>query len=275
MQQTSDARSSTMSLIPSELLSMILLHTMRSRTPVHLERFLQLGRQFQNIRQGNDPQNPGTDSSVVENSFPESNAFACSERWFLSQLHDEQIEHFQDWLLINSTCRRFRALGKRAFFSEKTFIIRPVFLNYFCRETTKGNSAENIAIARVSIRHVIAAFSFHSLESQFIGLPRYHTLQRLRSLSIQISGHGVGIPSRLALPIFQRYSLPKKLSSLLQELGLRVDQLEMDVQHDDIWNARQRQSELLVNNVYPFLQMYFAWKARGKLRGSDEIQPLQ
>lgn len=94
MQQTSDARPSNMSLILSEVLSMILLHAMRSRMPVDLEYFLQFGRRFQNIRTGNDPQNPATDCSVVGNLYPESNVFACLENWFLSQLDYEQIEYF-------------------------------------------------------------------------------------------------------------------------------------------------------------------------------------
>ena len=103
MQQTSDARSATVSLILSEVLSMILFHAMRSRMPLDLDYFSQPGRRFQNIRTGNDLQNPGTDSSVVGNLFPESNAFASSEKRFLSQLDYEQIDYFQDGILLICT----------------------------------------------------------------------------------------------------------------------------------------------------------------------------
>lgn len=38
-----------------------------------------------------------------------------------------------------------------------------------------------------------------------------------------------------------------------RDLGLQVNQLEMDVQHETNWNAHQRQSELLAKQVYSYI----------------------
>lgn len=128
MQQTSDTLFSTMSLIPNEILSMILHHTMRSDTPAHLEDFVQLGRRLQDMRSEHDLENLTKVSCTVKSLSSELSASACVERWFLNRMDSRQGEHFRDWLFINSTCRNFRAWGKRAFFTEKVFVISPSFL---------------------------------------------------------------------------------------------------------------------------------------------------
>lgn len=232
MQQTSDTPFSSISCIPDEILLMILRRTMRSDVPVYSEHFLKLGRQLQDIRNANDTESLGTDSSKVEPRLSKLSASASSESWFLKKLDPSQIEHYRDWLTINSTCRRFRARGKQAFFADKTFIFQPRFFQaLFGKTTTKTINAKNIREGQGFIRDVIAPLS-QSCASEIIILLRYKALQSLRSLSIQIVRGDFEIFSMLNAPPLQRDPLPEELSTLLRANGFPVDRLQVDLQLD-------------------------------------------
>lgn len=265
MQQSSDTPSLTMFLIPGEILSKILVYTMRSDMPVDLDHFLRLGRRFQ-TRSGNDGEESETDSD----SYEEPDASVCSERWFLDHLDSGQKEHFRDWLLINSTCRSFRAWGKKAFFSEKVFAVSLPMLKILRGETRKIISAENIAAAQACVRHVIAPLRNTSVTSQIMILPRYHALQRLRSMSIafQPLNAKFDILSRFSYPKLKRKQLPEELSSLLRDLGLRVDQLEMELVYEIDERDHQIQMERLADEVYPVLRVLSSYMARARHRAS-------
>ena len=243
-----------MSRIPDEIFSTILRYTMRSEMPVHLEHFLEVGRQFRKICHVNDTKNPGQSAST------------SSELWFLDQLDPGQIEHFRDWLLINSTCRLFRAWGKEAFFWEKVFVVRPEFLKTLTGETAKGISAENSATARSCIRHVIAPIK-PCRPSETLALPQFHALQRLRSMSIRISHFIERILGKLHPTILKRYSLRKEFNRLLRGSGLRVDQLQMDVLSDHDEREYRRQMELLADRAYPCLRIVSTLRAGEKFGG--------
>lgn len=277
MQQTSDTLFSPMSLIPNEILSMILYHTMRSDTPVHLEDFLRVGRRFQHRPRENHTKNiwqlscPMMDLAWELRSLPwGSRAPTCVEQWFLDRLESGQEEHYRDWLLINSTCRIFRALGKKAFFSGKVFVVSPSFVRNICGETGKLMSPENMATARECIRHAIAPLAGVGIAGQFFALSRYHALQGLRSLSLLPHCSHNDIHSRLNAPTLGRYPLPKELTILLGGIGLRVDRLQMDWQYDNNSSEQQEQMASLTEQVYPYLQIMSARKARGKIPKSDD-----
>lgn len=135
---------------------------------------LSLREWFQDVRNEKNTKNSEAALCKIENPLSESSVPACSQSWFLEQLDPGQIGHFRDWLLINSTCRRFRAWGKSAFFSEKIFLVRPRSMERLCR---------NIPSARRLIRHVIALLP--PVRNPFYALPQYQALERLRSLVIQ------------------------------------------------------------------------------------------
>lgn len=255
MQQASDTPSSALLRVPNEILWMILCLTMRSDTPVHWEHFLKLGRQYrrqcQNTRTRKNTNRSGKDACEVRKELGTSTG---SEGWFLDHLHLGQKEHFRDWRLINSTCRSFRAWGKSAFFSEKIFVVGPRFLNILTGETeNKSISTENIVTARACIRDVIARFACGTHASQFMALPRYHVLQRMRSLSIHLQCNRLEVLSSRNLPALGRYPVPEELLTLLRDLGLRVDQLQLSVQHK---NAREHrfQMEVLADQAFQILR---------------------
>ncbi|MCJ1465318.1 hypothetical protein MMC07_003935 [Pseudocyphellaria aurata] len=268
MQQTSDTSPSAMSLIPGELLFIILCHAMRSDMPVHLEHFLQIRRRLPGILNEHEEENVFGSSGPArtEESISESSAAARSEI-FLDQLQVGQREHFRDWLLINSTCRNFRTWGKKAFFSEKIFVIRPPFLKNLCEESAKGIGAENLAAARAYIRHVIAPLNV-CLASRFINVPRYHTFQNLRSLSLQTGCPDKDIFLGANSPTMKRYPLPKTLSALLRAIGLQTDQLQMEVQYHNDDKEHQVLMKLLADTVYPYLRIFSVRDAKGRITPS-------
>ena len=226
MQGASDKSYTGMALTPPEILSMILSHVMRSTVPFYLDHFQQLGRQLEDFG---------------------------------------QLEHFKDWLLINSTCRGFRARGKELFFSEKVCVIRPPLMKTLCGATSRI-SPENLSIARACIRHVIAP-SPGDAASQLITLPRYHTLQNLRSLSIQLCRDPSEVLSISNLPTVKRKPLPEEFSTLLGNIGLRVDQLQVDLLYVDDEGELQTHIECLAKHVYPYLRTLSAWRAKARIQG--------
>lgn len=254
-----------MAHIAPETLSMILSHVMRSNVPIYLGHFLQLGRQLRNIRG-----EKVIDRLHLARRGGTSSKAGCSNQWFFVNLHLGQLEHFEDWLLINSTCRAFRAYGKELFFSEKVFVIRPPLMKTLCGATPRI-SPENLSIARACIRHIIAP-SPGDAASQLITLPRYHTLQNLRSLSIQLCCDPSEILSKSKLPTVKQKPLPEEFSTLLRNIGLRVDQLQVDQLQVDLLyvvdeGEHQSQMECLATHVYPYLRTLSAWRANARIQG--------
>lgn len=252
MQQASEKSCTGMALIPPEILSMILSHAMRSDMPVYLNHFLRLGRQHRDIRDGK-----------VTDKWASSTA--CSEKWFFYNLDFGQLEHFRDWLLINSTCRGFRACGKELWFSEKVFVIRPRLMKTL-RGATPRISTENLSIARACIRHVIVP-SPGDAASQLIALPWYNNLQNLRSLSIQLCRDPSKILSISTLSTLKQKPLPEEFLTLLRNAGLRVGQLQMDLLYVADEGEYHFQMEGLANHVYPYLRTLSAWRANARIQG--------
>ncbi|MCJ1465712.1 hypothetical protein MMC07_004331 [Pseudocyphellaria aurata] len=260
MQQNSTSQSSPLLAVPAEVLSMILLETMRSDQLVHMEHFLEVGRKLESFRNGVD----------FRAKVAKSSESACVELFFLAELDklaSGQKQHFLDFILVNSTCHALRAAGKRAFFSGKIFVISPQFLRELCKATPRI-SAENLAMAMACIRHVIAPIRNVDSPGGFITLPRYHMLQSLRLLHVRIGGHEMVVDSSVNLPTLRRHPLPTELSGLLGEIGLRVDQIKVDIQYDTK-NAgeglHELRMELLPIRIYPFLRLLAARKATGKI----------
>ncbi|MCJ1263455.1 hypothetical protein MMC22_003325 [Lobaria immixta] len=228
--------------------------------PIYLDYFLRFGRLLRNSRGGRvidklRQARRGGASSTARGSKP----------LVFVILNPRQQEHFEDWLLINSTCRAFRAWGKELFFSEKVFVIRPSLMKTLCGATPRI-IPENLSIARACIRHVIAP-SRGDAASQFIILPRYHTLQNLRSLSIQLCRRPSEILSISNLSTVKRKPLPEEFSTLLGNIGLRVDQLQVDLLYVADEGELQTQIECLPTFVYPYLRTLSAWRAKARIQG--------
>ena len=249
MDQTSGTPSSAILRLPEEILSKVLAYTMSSKTPAHLEHILRMGRRFLSFRSG------------IDTIPSEREGLTDTELWFL--FDPPQLEHCRDWQLINCTCRRFRRCGGKAFFEEKVFMIRPQFLKTLHGETAKGFSAENM---RRYIHQVVVPLPISHLKSELITLPRFHALERLDHLSVQPHFHNFDLFSGLRSPPLIHKPLPEELLTLLQDMGVRVDQLEMQLLLRDDTEQYIFQGTYLVDQVYPALRTFAVWRA--KVRGA-------
>ncbi|KAM0502339.1 hypothetical protein ACHAP8_003879 [Fusarium lateritium] len=87
------ARSAALECLPSELLVSILVHVFDHETPFWIDKCLQLPRHR------------------LDHGVPRPEVVV------------KQDVHRKDWLMVNSTCRRFRSIGKILFFQTKTFVM--------------------------------------------------------------------------------------------------------------------------------------------------------
>jgi hypothetical protein len=92
-------------------------------------------------------------------------------------LHDRTLQpvHRMDWIAINSTNRRIRALGKVSFFSMKTFAIHkdlPARLQRNDHNAIKGMMLDDQALALPYIRDIIIVDSTQTSPSPFLALPQ-------------------------------------------------------------------------------------------------------
>lgn len=267
--------------LPVEIQLQIFGYVMASDAPVDLQEFVELGRELQSSREARSESDAEAESIVVEVPGLTTKTRQSSAKWaiwyphyeFFTELHPAQREHYLDWLLINSTCRRLRDLGKVAFFSEKCFILRPRFLNLFSQGIAKNVSGADRTTALEQIRHVIAPLAFDRSARDFRNLPRYHVLQRMKLLTIQHRTYEsfirwVGMPVVEDLAAVDRIQAPQELLDFLRDLGLKVDRIRVDLIQDRNTDILQ----LLAVEVYPGLRKS-AERGTGTWRRPDSRGP--
>lgn len=262
----------TLMTLPAEIQLKILGYVMASEAPVDLQEFVELGRELQNLRETSWESDGEAEPVVLEerilsikagqSSVASALCGPCNN--FLTELHPSQKEHYLDWLLINSTCRRFRELGKVAFFSEKCFIIKPSFLTVLSQALARNLSAADADTALTQIRHVIAPLTFDSSTARdFRILGRYHALRCIKILSIKHRKYAAiirstGRPAVEDLAAVDRIPSPQELLDLLRYFGLQVDRLRVDLINDEDKDIL----DCLTSEVYPGLRRSAAREAR-------------
>ncbi|CZR69224.1 uncharacterized protein PAC_19124 [Phialocephala subalpina] len=94
-----------------------------------------------------------------------------------SPLHHRTLQpvHRMDWIVINSTSRRIRALGKVSFFRVKTFAMHeelPARLQRNDPNGIKGMMPDDQALALSYIRDIVIVNPKQSTPTSFLALPR-------------------------------------------------------------------------------------------------------
>ena len=112
--RSSETSQSRLNCLLDELVQKILEFAMLSKSPFYLDEFLRASKEAEHNRVGKTSH--GKNGSAKSLS-PSDNLYDC--------LDATQQIHLRDWRLINGTCKRFRRLGKEAFFSCKTFHMDP------------------------------------------------------------------------------------------------------------------------------------------------------
>lgn len=284
MSQTSSDLPLSLTILPVEIQLKIFGYVMASDAPVDLEEFVMLGRELQGLREARSKSDVEAESvmlvgqmlSTQRSQSPTAWALWKPHHMFFEELHLSQKEHYLDWLLINSTCRRFRELGKVAFFSEKSFILTPLFLKSLTYKVARNLSIADSTTALAQIRHVIAPLRFEYNARDFTYLPTYHALQSMKTLSIRHRTyhetiHPLDRPVVMDLAGADRIPAPHELLEFLRDLGLHVDKLHVDLIRD----GDKKILEYLNSEVYPGLQKSAIreakrWRRRGP---SQKVKP--
>ena len=235
-----------MDSLPDELISQILVYAMETETFVDLEHIFQAPK------------------SVRPKHLQKSGRYA-NVTFVSSLLNLWQQAHVRDWLAVNSTCRRWRRLGKPLFFASKTFLLTPSMLDRLCAKTAAELSIADQITAQEHISRVVVPMSFYSAGSMLQQLPTFCGLERLKKLSLLRYGL---ISSMLAERDLNREPLPEELRDLLRQIGMRVEDLDMGILYDgrdEGVRAERRRYMIraLAEEAYPVLRHVAAIKGRG------------
>lgn len=265
--------------LPNELISIILDFVLASDVPVHLEHFMSLGQQYKaykatehdagnsvstRIKTAKDRWEGATQtpcSTALDSSWHSLSNFHHLD-WFLQQMDPSQTQHFLDWVIVNSTCRRLRTIGKESFFSTKTFVFTNRLFAAFCEGNAKNLSCADQTSALEYITKVIVHMKPVSVASQFLCLPKYQRFGRLRQMSIQPGVRGDESIKSLNAAASKWNPLPKELFDLLRGIGLRVEKLDLGLLYSEGDRVRQVQMEALAQEVYPWLRIVASRKAK-------------
>ena len=263
--------SSRLLLLPSEIFSKVMAFLMASDVPVHLELFMDMNRVWDIYQVGIQRSRiiPWADTKDEHLSRNATTALRFSRTWWLDLLPKSQIEHYLDWLLINSTCHRMRECGKSAFFREKPFIITTGFQTALRENTVRNMRPCDVALAKACIRDVIVPIGSHR-GTAFINLPKLHLFKDLRSLNLYMPARRDGVLEQRANKTLLVESPPKELLAMLKALGLQVDKLTFHLSIvNNPPNPRRVPIEELEQGIYPLLKMLVERRAKLETKVSE------
>jgi len=193
-----------------------------------------------------------------------------SQKQFYRRLDEHQKEHYTDWLLVTSTCHRLRVVGKIYFFSHKAFVLAPETLITLIEGKAQHMSITDQTTAIAQIRTVIAPMGS---TGQFVRLPRYASLPRLRTLKMIMGNtffksvfHSVAGPRTqtfeddaahyASAPSTKWLPCPERLLALFSELGFELCRTTFTM-CDNGTGVRQLNHHL-DDHLYPTLTMVAA-----------------
>lgn len=188
-----------LTLLPSEILSNILEYVVASDVPM-------------------DP------SKVVTNVPPD----ASRDR--------PESSDATDWIITTSISKRMRLLGKRAYFTQKPFIVNPKLLDQLIQVRSKvpaaegGAEVDNLELFCKYAQYIIAAMPGCSAASAFLTLPRYQaSLANLRLLTLWPGFRSLELYPCPEDRTLVREVTTEELRGLLQGIGLDVSRLRTEV----------------------------------------------
>ena len=179
---------------------------------------------------------------------------------FDSYLDRSQLPNLQDWRLIVGTSRRFRELGKVAFFSHKTFVMEPDTVDLLRTSQLKPLSIKDQGIMIKYTNSIIFTERSSQSPSSFLSLPRrIAPFPHLLHIGF-LFGYRKKEPLELLIKAVQECRpAPDHLRSALASIGTPVDKLQMIVMvcPTDAWDIHVAN---LQRFIYPMIMI--AAKAR-------------
>ena len=247
--RSSETSQSKLNCLPDELLQKILEFTMLSKSPFYLDEFLRASQEAENNRVGKFPHGkPGSGKSPSLSD----NLCDC--------LDVTQQIHLQDWRLINGTCKRFRQLGKEAFFSSKTFHMDLFQAEKLQNLQVTRLSAEDQEAALKFIPSIVFYLSTAGSPSPFLTLPRrVSAFRRLAHLNL-ILGYQKMMTIDDITTAWDARTAPSHFVDALASIGFPVDDIQIQVlTFPGTWSNHE---ECLRSRIYPVLEVRARTKAK-------------
>ncbi|KAL8950646.1 MAG: hypothetical protein Q9222_003330 [Ikaeria aurantiellina] len=194
----------------------------------------------------------------------------ATHQWPLYEASIEvQQQHLLDWRLAGSVCKRFRTLGKEAFFSNRAFALEPNLLQNLQELKANRMSIEDqqTAVAYINTLTLVV----YNLQSPgaFMRLShRVAAFPSLERLDFFLGGRQ-GEPLAWMLEAAKkRMEPPMHFTEILKTIGVPVEKLAIGilVSPDSEWSDQESR---LQSNVYPMLR---AWAIR---KAAKEIKQTQ
>ncbi len=245
---------SKLNCLPDELLQKILKFAMLSESPFYLDEFLRASQEAEHNRVNGKNETANRGLSRTSGKSTSDNLYDC--------LDATQQIHLLDWRLINGTCKRFRQLGKEAFFSSKTFLMDPFQAEKLQNLQITRLSAEDQEAALKYILSVVFLVWINESPSSFLRLPRrVSAFRRLAYL-----GHCFGYRKgesidRITEAMLNARTAPSHFVDALASIGCPVDDIQIQVltYPGSAWTYHEA---ALRSRVYPVFEVIARAKAK-------------
>lgn len=268
-----------MEKLPDELLQKILNYAMIRDTPFCIEDCSSVAEKSAQGEQKIRNARISTNDDHTKSSNPDfkrggDNPVCSLLRLLLTNADPTQVPHLLDWCIVNGTCRRFRKLGKEAFFSQKVFGMSAGFARRLQKLEVKNLSADDQRTALKYISSIIFLEAVTTTASSLLTLPRrISAFPRLKRLDHMIGGPNVFSACFVVSQLKYRKEAPPEFIEALGCIGVPVDRLEIGIIHcedrsgdpDNGYNDR-----LMRAQVYPMLR--FKGSLLAKQRAKDALK---
>ena len=214
--------------LPNEILRKIMTFAVTSNVPFHLRLFVEMARDPDKFTDGKKRNVKVDNLKVLSMISPtdfvapgRTTASPLSEAWWLQVLPRSQIEHYRDWIFMNSTCHQMRAWGCHIFFREKIFIIDPDDHDQLRGSGIPGMNPiisslikENVSNVALPIRGMIPR--------PWINIPKIHqAFNNLHTLNVYVPAISKEVYEWTA----ERFTVvppPQELQQMFRSLGPRL-----------------------------------------------------
>lgn len=255
--RSSETFQSKLNCLPDELLQKILKFAMLSESPFYLDEFLRASQEAEHKR----VRETSNGKNETANSLSRTSGKSMSDNLYDCLDATQQI-HLRDWRLINGTCKRFRQLGKEAFFSSKTFLMDPYQAEKLQNLQVIRLSAEDQEAALKYILSVVFLVWTMESPSAFLRLPRrVSAFRRLAHL-----GHCFGYPKGdpidgITEAMLDARTAPSHFVDALASIGCPVDDIQIQVltYPGSAWEYHEA---ALRSRVYPVLEVIVRARAK-------------
>lgn len=178
------------------------------------------------------------------------------------RLSTNQRPHLLDWRAVVGTCRRFRRIGKSAFFSQKVFVMGPRLASQLQNLQVTCLSVEDQQIAVKCIRSIIWIVDGTSSPSPFLTLSRHiSAFPRLIRLDHLFGLHHSDPEKVIVVAARNRRQAWSHFTDVLALTGIPVERLDLGIMRTSIteWSQHERS---LKDNIYPALRTAASMKAK-------------